>query len=330
MEWADFKHTVINDGTSLWKLFYMGIHIDGVYVEPLGIQTPFEIGTLVFLVLHLLVTFTIFVYFVIRRDQFSKNSLKIHILSLIGSSVFWQINQLIYVYADVGPWSHWLHGFIASILILLLFLLQLNIIRAFTRNTTKKLLPRIYAYVPFMIFIWWLITTGSYFVMLPTLGQGFTPLLAMWFRLGFPLFVITVTLYDTAQAIFIIGALWKLMKLKADLMQNQSTWGKETVMTTKASKPSEAKIEGMGRLMAIVFSAIVVDWTAVTVTVLSFYATNVLDATIINVIGGSIAFIHLDLVAFILQSVKRVKITTKTVSSGFLPDTQQRMEIELE
>jgi hypothetical protein len=305
----------------------MGLHIDGVYVEPLRFSSVIEIGTFTLLIFHLIVSFCVLGYFIARRKTISKLSMQIHIFSLIGSSIGWQSNQVFYLYADVGILSHWLHGFWASIVMLLLFLIQLNIIKGFTSQTSHWL-PKIFGHMHWIMMCWWLLTIGSYFAMIPTLGLPFTSIIELWFRLGYPLFLITVILYDTGQSIYIIIQIRRLFKLRASLMTDNSIWTNQSVqgvMPEPVSDKSPIIIKGLKRMTILVSLAIFIDWAAVATTVYSLQFSDHITSTLLNVIGGSIAFIHIDLVPFIFLAVKNIKVTQK--DAPMIPITLARVEV---
>jgi hypothetical protein len=94
-----------------------------------------------------------------------------------------------------------------------------------------------------------------------------------------------------------------MMKTKAELMNGNV--GTKTCDT----EDGKTQLTGFSRLWVLVILSVIIDWTAIIMATVSLQVSGIKNQTIINVIGSTIGFSHFDLVAFILDSVKRVKIT---------------------
>jgi hypothetical protein len=291
----------------------MGMHIDGVYLAPLRLESSMEVGVTIFVILKLLLSLSIAAYWIYNHDEFKKPKLKIHVLGLISMGIIWQIIQILFLYVDETIITHWLHGYWATLTMMCHFWLQMEIMSAFAVKSkifTAKRLTRI----GITLTLFWALTTASYWAMIPTLGRQPPAFISLWFNLGFPLFVVVVIIYDNFQALYIMRSMYKMMTNKAKLMEL-----KVSSVTEHDNNEGESQVvvTGMYRLVGLVALALVIDWTAVISTIYSLQITGGKKfQTIMNVYAGSIAFSHVDLVAFILHSVKRVKLKTSNKSTS--------------
>jgi hypothetical protein len=288
----------------------MGLHIDGSYLAPLRLADGLEVACTIFIAFKFVLSLCVASYWVYNRDSFKKRKLAIHVAGIIGGGLVWQVIQIIYIYVDETLISHWFHGYFATVVMMGHFWLQMEIMKAFaikSRVFTKKNLNRI----GLGLTLWWFVTTGVYWAMIPYLGVPHPAWVSLWFNFGYPLFLVFIIFYDTFQSIYIMKSLYAMMKQRAELMDGN------VGSTNGESEESKSHLSGFRRLWGFVIVAVVLDWTAVIMTIYSFQVAGVKNQTIINVFAGSIAFSHCDLVAFILDSVKRVKIksSNKTKSN---------------
>jgi hypothetical protein len=297
----------------------MGVHIDGVYLAPLRLESSIEVGVTVFVVLKLLLSLVIAAYWVYNHNEFKKPKLKLHVLGLISMGLVWQVIQIMFLYVDETVVSHWLHGYWATLAMMTHFWLQMEIMGAFAVKSkifTQKRLKRI----GIAMTVFWFLTTGSYWAMIPTLGREPPAFISLWFNLGYPLFLVGVIIYDNFQSIYIIRSMYRMMTNKAKLMELKVS----SVDENENEAESQVVVTGMYRLVALVVLALIIDWTAVISTIYSLQVTGGKKIqTIMNVFAGSIAFSHIDLVAFILHSVKSVKLKTSNKSSSNLRTDQK-------
>jgi hypothetical protein len=293
----------------------MGLHIDGVYVAPLGVQTGLEVACLIFVVAHLLFTTGILVHWIINRSQFNKNTLSYHVIGLIFGGIIWQVNQIIFLYLDQTFISHWIHGYLAPFLMLIHFYLQLEIVAAFS-IANSVLSVKSVKRIRIGVSLWWFITTGCYLAMIPYLGSPFPAVVNMWFAFGYPLFIVSLIFYDTFQSIYILYSIKRMVTNKAKLLQSPSTHAQSSIVSVETTKTKEYEIAGLKKMVLLVSIAILIDWTATISTIMSLQIPQPKERTIINVFASSIAFFHIDLVAFILTTIKQVKVVRSTVNTA--------------